>query len=169
MKRRSEAGAPDGGMPAVQLAILAAGLPEGEYREIVEAIEPIEVGRADYGTIAGALDRAQDVARKAGLLAIRAKVASGESLHDAERVRAELREKATARLEAEKEQGIRKKAITNGDVESCLVTVYGDEWHSLDRQESEWKATIAGLEDLAERARERAKDLRALVSRTREL
>lgn len=175
MKRRSEtAGASPGqtglaGFPAVMQRILDPGDPVEDYGRVLEAIEPIEVGRADYGTIAGALDRAQDIAREAGLLAIRAKVEHARTMRDAERMRAELRERATVKLEAEKDSGIRKKAITNGDVDACLVTTFGDEWHALDRQESEGKAMVAGLEDLAERARERAKDLRALVSRTREV
>jgi hypothetical protein len=177
MRRRSETGgeAPEqvtfegGGFPAVMKRILDPGDPGAEYARILAAIEPIEVGRADYGTLAGALDRAQDIAREAGLLAARARVEHARTMRDAERIRAELRERATVKLEAEKEAGIRKKAITNGDVDAALVTAFGDEWHALDRQETEGKAMLEGLDDLAERARERAKDLRALVARSREV
>lgn len=50
--------------------------------------------------------------------------------HDAEPVIASMREMATAELEREKEQGKRKKMITDADVTAKCAILYPDEWEA---------------------------------------
>ncbi len=122
---------------------------------------------ASYGEMVDALDAAEENASQAMELFINAKVSLDAFEIDATIVESGMRDQAVALLEEEKARGERKKAITNGDVEAVMAARFPDEWQDLSRRRGQAKRTVDMLSDLCERCRERAKDLRAMVSKYR--
>jgi hypothetical protein len=179
-KRRAEAEAPK----------RARDLTMGTHARIVDHLftpeDPMEVytrvrtalsfgGRASsmgYGALADALDEAEKNAADAFQLMVNAKVALDAFNLDMMVIKSTLRTQALADLQAQvdarKAEKLSTKTITNDDIDAVMASKFPDEYRSLESQSSKNRRTIAALEDLAERARERAKDLRALVGKSRD-
>jgi hypothetical protein len=141
--------------------------PNSVYEEVVEGIKAIKPSRASMSELLDALDRAQTHVLKARGLLINAKVTIDAAKRDAAPLENSMRDAATARLEAEKEAGSRKKAITEADVSSMMATLYPDEWAAVQYREARTRRTIALFDELCTIAAERARDLRAIVSASR--
>ncbi len=133
-------------------------------------------GRASsmgYGALADALDEAEKNAADAFQLLINTKLAADTLEMDAKVIYAGMRDQALAELmemkaTSKKETGSAGKAIAKDDIESIMATKFHDEFRTLEITRAQTRRTVAALEDLAERARERAKDLRALVGKARD-
>lgn len=132
-----------------------------------EKLHAIRPSRCDYGTIADALDEAQENARLAMQLLVNAKLANDRFIADAQLTESGMRDHVHARLQSEKDRGQRSKAITDADVVAAMANCFPDEWQQIELTKHQARRTIAYLEDLCDRMRERARDLRALVSNAR--
>jgi hypothetical protein len=67
---------------------------------------------------------------------------------DVEKTRAAMRSEAYAKLQAEKEQGLRNKAITEGDINAYMVTHHADEYKASERKLQEFKLAVDHAENL---------------------
>lgn len=123
---------------------------------------------ASHGQLVDALDQAEENAMEAMELLINAKVAHDAFEIDAKMVLGAVREESYAVLQAEKAAGVRSKAITDADVESVMASRHPDDWQEIQEKIGKAKRTVDLIAELAERARERAKDLRAMVSKSRD-
>lgn len=164
----------------------ASGLNMGPHQRIVDVLfdmpDSMEVytrvrkalsfgGRASsmgYGGLVDALDEAETNAADAFQLMCDAKVVHDRFEIDAQVIEGTLREKATDDLQAQKNDGTRTKAITNDDVTAVMAKKFPDEYRDLMSRRSRAKRTVALLESLAELTRERARDLRAMVAKSRD-
>lgn len=127
-------------------------------------------GRASassYGELVDALDDAAEASMRAIELLVNAKDAHDAFEIDAKIIMATMRQEATDILEDQKAKGLMKKAITNDDVEAVMAANHPDDWQELERKRGRAKRTIDMLAALHEAAREREKDLRAMVSKFR--
>jgi hypothetical protein len=141
--------------------------PNVVYEEVLAGIRPIRASRATMAELLDALDTAQSVAVKARGLLVNTKATADAVGRDTQILVASMRDQATSQLEREKESGLRKKAITEADVVQCLSTMFPDEWSAVQERESKAKRAIDLIENLCERAAERARDLRAIVGASR--
>ena len=137
------------------------------YQRVRDSLRMGRASGASYGQLVEALDEAEENAVLAMEVYVNAAVALESFEIDAKIVLGTLRDDATAILEDEKAQGQRKKAITNDDVESVMAAKFPDEWQSVTNKRAKAQQTVKLLGDLCERARERCKDLRAMVSKFR--
>lgn len=169
----------------------ADGLSMGNHQRIVDVLfdmpDPMEVyervrralsfgGRASsmgYGALVDALDEAETNAADAFQLMCDAKVTHDRFEMDAKVIAGALRTQALddlyaqkAQLKADTKQA--GKAITNDDIEAVIASKFPDEYRDLESRRSRAKRTVAALESLADLARERARDLRAMVAKTRD-
>lgn len=141
-----------------------------DYRATFERLQAeLRVGekRADYATLAKALDDAEDNARLAHALYLAAKLEREKWKLDMEVILAPMRTEATGELQKEKEQGLRSKQITDADVESKIAALHPEEvqWHAS-------KATkLRGMEEhllhLVELWKSRCRTLQTLVGALR--
>lgn len=100
-----------------------------EYNELEKLLE-VGDNRRDYVTIFEALDKAESRALRAhGMWAV-AKIELLRVTLNQEAVDAALWTKASDSLEAEKEEGTRKKAITLDDVRARIAQQHPDEWRN---------------------------------------
>jgi hypothetical protein len=141
--------------------------PNAVYEEVLAGIRPIKASRASMSELLDALDAAQSTALKARGLLVNTKATIDGVARDTLVLVAAMRDQATTQLEREKEAGLRKKTITEADVEQCLATMFPDEWKAVKERESKAKRTVDLIEDMCERACERARDLRAIVGASR--
>jgi len=142
---------------------------DGEYAQLETRLKlSMRASRADYGSVVDALDEAEDLARRAMALYVNGKVAVAAFEIDARVIEGALREQAVSGLEAEKERGERKKAITEGDVDGRIASMFPDEYRDLAVKRSKAKEVCVYFERLAELWKERARDLRAMVGNARQ-
>jgi hypothetical protein len=185
VKNRLETRDPDGDFPASRLhnAGKLPPLPDGYrtivnsvfnlpdpnsvYEEVLAGIRPIQASRASMSELLDAVDTAQSVALKARGLLVNTKVTFDAVAREAMVVMSAMRDQATAQLEREKEAGLRKKAITESDVENTIATLFPDEWKASKEQEAKARRAIDLIENMCERAVERARDLRAIIGASR--
>lgn len=169
----------------------ADGLSMGNHQRIVDVLfdmpDPMEVysrvrraltfgGRASsmgYGALVDALDEAETNAADAFQLLCDAKVTHDRFELDAKVIAGALRQQALDDLMAQKialkkDTGQSGKAIANDDIEAMVAAKFPDEYRDLEARRSRAKRTVAALESLADLSRERARDLRAMVSKTRD-
>ena len=158
----------------------------GHHQRIVDVLfdlpDPMDVysrvrrsltfgGRASsmgHGALIDALDEAETNAADAFQLMCDAKVTHDRFEMDAQVISGALRDKAVMDLQAQKDAGTRSKAITNDDITAVMAAKFHDEYRDLETRRSRAKRTVAALESLAELARERARDLRAMVAKSRD-
>lgn len=119
--------------------------------------------RAEYKTLADALDDSTEIARLAHRLYVNARVEREVFEIDATIVLADMRAQATAVLQVEKEGGKRSKAITDADVESTMATMFPDEWRAIARRRKQVEMAVKHLEQLAEIALKRCGTTDTLV------
>lgn len=122
---------------------------------------------ASAGQLLDALDQAEENAMEAFELLINAKVAHDLFEIDSKVVLGAVRASAYTVLQREKTDGIRSKAITDADVESAMASLSPDDYQAVQEKIGKAKRTIDLLSELYVSARERAKDLRAMVSKSR--
>ncbi len=164
----------------------AGDLTMGRHARIVDHLfevdDPMEVyervraglsfgGRASslgHGELVDALDEAQTLATEASRLSANMKVALRAFELDAEVIRGALRNQATADIRDQITAGtFAKKTINNDDIEAVMAQKFSDEYRDLELRHSRAKRAADAIESLAERAVDRARDLRAMVSSSR--
>jgi hypothetical protein len=123
-----------------------------------------------YGELVDLLDEAEDDAMRAAELASLAKVVHSDFDFNATVIESAIRKPAVTELEERKvklkeDTKTAGKAITDADVEMEMARSNPDEWHVLRQKRERAKRTVDQLVELHARLVERAKDLRALVSR----
>lgn len=137
------------------------------YAQIEAGIKPIKASKLSSGELLDKLDEAQEIARLAKQLYVNTKATVEAVELDTNVIVAAMRDSATTALEREKEAGIRKKTITEADVLGAVQTRYPDEWKTVQERLSRSKLTVSYIENLCERAAERARDLRIIVGNSR--
>ena len=121
--------------------------------------------RADYGIIVDALDEAESNAQDAVDLLVNAELVLELFEIDARVIEASLRKRAVERMKAEREKG--DKPHTEADVKAAIATLFPDEHRDLERRRAEAKGGIDSVRSLADRWREKVRDLRAMTQATR--
>lgn len=132
-----------------------------------EWLQGIKPSRCDYGVIADQLDRAQDMARECMRALVNVRLALDQFDVDAQLTTAGMRDYSYAKLQGQKDKGQRSKAITDADVAAQMAVDFPDEYQAVERTKAQAKRTREYLEDLVDRLRERARDLRALTGTAR--
>lgn len=125
------------------------------------------VGEMDYATTATALDEAAEIATKAHRLYVSAKVIVARYEGDLEVLLADMRDQATAKLQAEKDAKQRSKAITDADVRSYMAAMFPDEWRRTEERLTKARSMMEHLKQWADVMRSRESDLRAIVESMR--
>lgn len=165
----------------------AADLSMGKHARIVDHLldmpEPMDVylrirsgltfgSRASslgYGELVEALDAAEELAAEAARLAANMKVALAAFLIDAMVIRSALRKQVNVELKNQKDAGkLAKATISNDDIDAMMADMFNDEYRDLELRISKAKRSTEAVEALDAIARERARDLRAMVSKSRD-
>lgn len=131
----------------------------------------LQVGRdasqCDWGTLANALERSHTNYKDAHRLYIAANAVAEQVDFDCDQIESAMREDALAKLEAEKESGIRKKAITEGDISAMVSCLFPDEVRRIHRKRNSSKNAASQLKALAEAWRLRCEGLKSLTNGAR--
>lgn len=141
--------------------------PELVYSDVINGIKAVKASKCSMSELMDALDSAQSNALAARKLLVNMKLTVTAVSMDTNVLMSAMRDQASAALEREKEAGLRKKAITEADVQAQVATMFPDEWKAVQDRDAKSKQSVAFLEDLCERAVERARDLRAIVASSR--
>lgn len=135
--------------------------------EKLEGALKLGENRTEYGHILKALDEAEDCHRAAHRLLISAQVDKKQWELDNDLTLAVLRAEATKSLQAEKDKGIRSKAITEGDVLAKCMELFGDEWRAHEMQRERLKRTEDSIENLVEVWASRCRSLQTMLGKHR--
>lgn len=138
-----------------------------ETWKALEAALHIGEKSSDHGTLIKALDRAETNARKAHRLYVTAKVSADEWEKANDVVFSALWAESNRALQAEKEQGIRSKQITDADVRAKCAMLYPDEWKSQEIKRARVKATVDSLAHLSDTWLSRCKTLQTMLGKSR--
>ena len=152
---------------AIVTSVFGVADPQELYDQILAGIKPIKASQCSTGELLECMDRAQENARLAKQLHVNMKATVEATELDNQVIVAAMRERATASLEAEKDAGTRRKAITDADVSGLAATLFPDEWRRIHDATSKAKQTLSYVENLVERCVERARDLRAILAASR--
>jgi len=126
----------------------------------------VKASRADYGTLVDALDEAQEMADQAYDLFVNAKAAADSYDIDAQMIESGMRDQAMSVLMTEY-QAKKRKSPTNDDVTAWMAAQFPDEWRDVQARRGRARRMVAKLENLSQRAHERARDLRQMVASSR--
>lgn len=140
--------------------------PSAEYEELETALSLGET-RSEYGSVHRALDMAETYARRAHKLWMAAKIERQRWELDNQVVFGAMRLEATRTLEREKDSGLRKKQITDGDVNAMCASLYPDEYRTQELRRAEVKAMEESLQHLSETWSGRCKTLQTILSKQR--
>jgi hypothetical protein len=139
------------------------------WREYEDLEANLEIGdeRGDYGTVAKHLDGAEKRARRAHALYLSAKLELLRFETECQKVQAGMRQKATEVLSDEKEDGGRRKQITDADVRAKMAEMYPDEFVHVEERLAKLKGAVAHMERLADLHRNRCFSASTLLSTLR--
>ncbi len=164
----------------------ASELTMGTHQRIVDHLfdlpAPMEVyervrrglsfgGRAStlgYGDLVDALDEAEQLAADASQLSANMKVALRAFELDADVIRGAIRAEARDDLQNQKDAKGTKGVLTIADIEAAMAAKYPDEYRDLELRHAKAKRSSDAIEQLSELARDRARDLRAMVAKARD-
>lgn len=76
---------------------------------------------------------------------------------------AAMRSEASSILEGEKEQGTRKKAITEADVKAKMIELHPDEFRSSERDLQRFKLAVEHAQHMVDVLKERSRTLKAIA------
>lgn len=175
MDAKSDATLPYHGQPqqlpdsygAIVTSVFGVADPQELYDQILAGIKPIKASQCSTGELLEKMDQAQENARVAKQLQVNMKATVEATELDNQVIIAAMRERATASLEAEKDAGTRRKAITDADVTGLAATIFPDEWRRIHEATNKAKQSLSYVENLVERCVERARDLRAILAASR--
>ncbi len=139
--------------------------PDAEYLQL-EA--DLAFGAAPgTGDLLGALDGAEDNARRAHRLYVNARVDAEAFNIDADVVEAAMRTQAIAALQHEKDSGHRSKAITDADTTAKMSAMFPDEYRDLAVRKVKSRKMIEHLETFANLWRSRCYSLSKMLESKR--
>lgn len=138
--------------------------PESEYAELQAGLQ---VGNQQFDSIYGALDRAEDNARRAHRLYICARVDAERFALDADVTEGSLWAAASADLQRDKDNGARTKQITDADVRARIATMFPEQWSELQQRRIKARKTIEHLERFADLAKTRCFSLANMLATKR--
>lgn len=119
--------------------------------------------RTTYAVRVDALDAAEDNSRIAMKLFLVAQAAVEAFEIDATVIEADLREQARKELESEKEEGSRRKTITDADIVSRMAALFPDHYRVSSNQRTKAKGLVKYFERLADLWKQRARHLDTMV------
>lgn len=137
-----------------------------EWKELERALE-IGEKRSEHGHAVAALDKAASRAYKAHRLYLTARNMLEAWELDNEVIFGAMWSEATRSIQAEKEQGIRRKAITNDDIKKRCATMFPDEYRAQEAKRRELAFAVKSLERLAEIWVGKQRDASAMVGKLR--
>ena len=123
--------------------------------------------RNDYGTVMEALDQAEENSRLAHRFMCTVKEERDRFEAGLEIVMSGMRTKANEALQWEKDNGKRSKAITDGDVESKMASLYPDEYESIRNERRRLELTSRRAENEVEIWSSRCRSLQTIASKLR--
>jgi hypothetical protein len=136
------------------------------FRRLRGSLElDVRASGANYGVLLDKLDQAERNAQEAVELLVNAQLAAEVLEIDVSALRAPMRQGARERLQQERKTG--DKPITEGDVSAAIISLYPDEVRDLAVREAKAKGMTESIRSLAERWKERARDLRVMVQTAR--
>jgi hypothetical protein len=155
--------------------------PDQEFKKLREELELSKVrpSQASYGVVVDALDVAEINAQRAVELVVNFELVTSAFEEDILAVSGPLRERAKEQLEKEKLEAYEQakaqigskaptgKQITNDDITAAVSSMFPDEARAVAHRKAQAKGALEAAKSLAERWKERARDLRAMVSTTR--
>ncbi len=138
-------------------------------QEFKRLSEQLEVGddRADYGSVNKHLDRAETNARKAHKLFLQAELEQKRFTLVNDVVGGKLRDDAYLTLQSEKDNGDRKKAITDADVVARMSVLFPDEMRSQEEKKLKVKGMVEHCEHLTDLWKSRCKSLQTMLTQIR--
>lgn len=136
--------------------------PHAVFAELRAGLDNLRPSRSDYGTLADELGSAEDKAQRAVELQVNAEVALEEFEIDCLVTIGALKARAREQLHAEG-----TKAPTETLLKETAATMHADEWRDVQRRQAQMKGAVEAMRSLAERWKERVRDLRAFVSTAR--
>ncbi len=126
--------------------------------------------RMEYGELVDAIEEATQLANKASLLHVNARVALETYLADVEVMRADMRDRARADLEGDKRKNEGKgKAITDADLRARMAGMYPDDFRSVEVRTAKAEGAIKHLGQLHDRWVERVRVLDAILRTSRKI
>lgn len=137
------------------------------YQEIERSLVIGDEGRNDFRTLQKACDLGEEHARNAHRLYLKAKLSLESFEAEADVTMAAMRDEASNDLENEKAKGLRKKAITNADIDSLAAQKHPDEWRAQAERRAKLKGTVQHLEHLAALCKQRCYTLSTMLSTLR--
>jgi hypothetical protein len=131
--------------------------------------ENLHIGsdRSDYGSVLVHLDYAETNARDAHRLYLTGKIERERYEHDYAPIKAEMWDRAVARLQAEKQSGSRSKQITSEDVHACVMQHDPDEYRAHELRLKKLKGAEEHLKELAELWKLRCRTLQTILATIR--
>lgn len=131
--------------------------------------EALVVGekRSDHATLQRALDLAEKNAHDAHRLFVTAKISFDEWEAEYASILGAMWSEATRSLQEEKDQGLRAKQITDGDIKARAATLYPDQWKSGEVAKAKYKATVDSLSNLSEQWNSRCRTLQTMLGKLR--
>lgn len=137
-----------------------------EWRRLEDALQLGEK-RSEHAHAVAALDRAATNAYRAHRLYLTARALREEWELENEVIFAAQWSKASAELQADKDNGRRSKQITDADVKARIATTEPEAYAYQEKKRREIEFTVKSLERLAEVWLGRQRDLQAIVGRIR--
>lgn len=138
--------------------------PDAEYAVLEKALM---LGKLETDSLASALDRAEDNARRAHRLYVAAKLDLERFTADAGLIEGAIRTEAAAELQREKDAGTRTKQITDADVTAKSAALFPDEWRDLAEKKVAAKLAVEHLERFADLWVSRCRSLGGLLASRR--
>jgi hypothetical protein len=140
--------------------------PLDEYKKLEAALR-IGDKRNDHGTVTKALDEAESNARLAHRLWMTARVERERWEKENAIVFAGMRDEASKVLEREKADGLRKKQITDADVEAMCAICFPQDWKAQELKRKRLEAMVKSMENLNECWASRCRTLQAMLTKMR--
>jgi hypothetical protein len=137
-----------------------------EYDEL-EALLEVGDNRREYVVVYEALDKAERRALRAHGVWANARLEYERLKLDQEEVDADLWHQASAELEAEKDEGKRKKAITIDDVKSRVASKFPDEWRGGRMRMEKAKLAVERCERFSELWAQKVRSLNTMLGSVR--
>lgn len=129
----------------------------------------LQVGenRSDHGALQKALDRAEWNAQEAHRLYVTAKLEMERWELENEVIFGGMWAEANHALNYEKEEGTRRKQITDADVRAKVASLHPVEWRTQEQKRRAVKLTVDSLSNLAECWMSRCRSLQAMLAKLR--
>jgi hypothetical protein len=157
-------------LPAGYARIVRSVFKIDEEKVFAQATERLRFAKrahlVEYGEIIDALDEASEIATHVSQLRVNAKAVLKSYKADVEVLRADMRAKAVAALQAEKpEKG--GKTITDADVVARMAGAFPDEYRRQEELIAKVEGTVAFLDQLVEDWGARRRELEGMMRTSR--